>query len=457
MAVLAGNATYAPTGVTTNAQQIVNARILAEIALQFNIGADILGKGNRFVEKFLGAEKMSGDTVMVPVVGGGKVFHKLDLSGEDLSVSRDAVPVSVGPLSTAAAVDQETLTLSIKNPDIMAKRVAQLALEASNMAYKCLRGNALNTTVIATNDIVQNNGFNGRNKIYDIVALSEASKMVGETYGVVHPLVWSKLIAMFQGNYAPNEKEGSALYKNELGELAGIRWTKTQILELITGKDLSSISISLDYTNVFNQGDYDVQAPDGVPSYLTTSDTAPFITIEEEDVDTLFENKTVGALSLPFSITGVYSTDVFGNPTGRLATFHLVATTVAGNKVTKAKLAGPVFFEGPRQNVYSADYSQHKLQSKSLVNVLTANTQYLPPALVWKRDDFLVAVKGLEKFYGMDSMTVPTSYRDKGILPLRGLAWTDPVQASTIFRVDVLLGCAAFLRNSMASVYIQAN
>lgn len=41
---------------TTANQQIVNARIMAEMAVQFNIGADILAKGNRHVESKLGAE-----------------------------------------------------------------------------------------------------------------------------------------------------------------------------------------------------------------------------------------------------------------------------------------------------------------------------------------------------------------------------------------------------------------
>ena len=67
-----------------------------------------------------------------------------------------------------------------------------------------------------------------------------------------------------------------------------------------------------------------------------------------------------------------------------------------------------------------------------------------------------MAVKGLEKFYGMDSLTVPTQYRDKGILPLRGTAWTDPEKAATIFRVDVLLGMAAYTRTSMCAIYIAA-
>ena len=48
-------------------QQVVNARLMSEVAIQFNIGADIFGKGNRVVESKLGSENMSGDTVMVPV------------------------------------------------------------------------------------------------------------------------------------------------------------------------------------------------------------------------------------------------------------------------------------------------------------------------------------------------------------------------------------------------------
>ena len=174
-------------GITASNQNIVNARIMAEMAMEFNIGADILGKGNRHIEKYLGAEKMSGDTVMVPITGGGEVYDHLDLSSEDLSVQRDAVPVTVSPLCTAAAVDQETLTLSIKNPEILAKRVANLAMHANDMAYKCLVNNSLNSVVISNLDIVgsagqpSGAGYNGRSKLYDLKAIVEGSKMGGET------------------------------------------------------------------------------------------------------------------------------------------------------------------------------------------------------------------------------------------------------------------------------------
>jgi hypothetical protein len=448
-------------GVTASNQNIVNARIMAEMAMEFNIGADILGKGNRHIEKHLGAEKMSGDTVMVPITGGGEVYEELDLSDKDLSVQRDAVPVSVGPLCTAAAVDQETLTLSIKNPEILAKRVANLAMRANDKAYLCLMNNALNSVVINNLDIIgsadqpSGAGYKGRSKLYDLKAIVEGSKMGGETYGVIHPLTWAKLVAMFQGNYAPNTKEGSDLYRNELGELLGIKWTKGQYLDVTVAKDQGVTITGVSYATMFPPATADnktfgvvdnfgmqAHAPYAVGSYFN-----PVIT---GGVGQLAD----GEISQPFTIDGLYSTDVFGNSTGRLATLRV--KNVNGT----LQFVGPVFFEGPRQNVTSADYDKDThvyTPTGTVTGILTAGKSYLPPAVVWKRDDFLVAVKGLEKFYGCDSLTVPTQYREKGILPLRGLCWTDPVKASTIFRVDVLLGMAAFLRTSMAAAYIEAN
>ena len=448
---------------TTANQQIVNARILTEMAVQFNIGADILGKGNRHVESKLGAENMSGDTVMVPIVDGGRVFDQLDLSGEDLSVKRDAVPVTVRPLATAASISQEDLTLSIKNPEVMGKRVANMALEASNRAVRCLRANALNASVISTTDITNNGGLAGRNKLYDLIALCEASKLAGETYGVVHPLVWAKLIAMFQGNYSPNDKIGNDLYKNELGELGGLRWSKTQLLKIITGMTISE-TIVLDFQPT--QVGYDVQAPNAVPTTVRGFSA----TIANPGNFFPATGNKVGDLSNPFTMADgsanpVNSTDIFGNDTGRAAVFHLVATAVNGSgAVTAATFAAPFFFEGARTNVFCEGYVPYDAATPgttaqltlTATNFLTNGVDYLPPALVWKRDDFLVAVKGLEKYFGCDSLTIPTSYRDRNILPLRGWAWTDPEKAKTLFRVDVLMGMAAYTRTSMNALYIQA-
>ena len=61
--------------------QIVNAELMTELATSFDLGADILRKGNRKVEELLGADKMSGDTVSVTINGTGKVFENtLDIS-----------------------------------------------------------------------------------------------------------------------------------------------------------------------------------------------------------------------------------------------------------------------------------------------------------------------------------------------------------------------------------------
>lgn len=458
--------------MATPTQNIVTARIMTELAVQFNIGADIFGKGNRHVESQLGAEKMSGDTVMVPICDGGTTYHNLDISNEDLSVKRDAVPVRVAPFTTACELSQDELTLSAKEPEFLAKRVANLALDVQTQTVKCLAANALNGSVISTADITGNNAFAGRNKIYDLVGLCDASKFAGKTNGVVHPMVYSKLLAMFQGQYAPNEKRGNGLYENELGPLGGIDWSKTQLLNTITGVATitGDTTIAFDFSAAMamyyvNAQPRDINAPMQVPSVI------PYGTVSNITAANYFPATgcKVGDLSQPFMLKDsnneyVCSTDILGNSTGRPAIFHLRATAVSGGAVTAAVLAAPVFFEGARQNVYHSTYTPYDpstasggtitgLESEPL---LTAGKTYLPPALVWKQDDFLVAAKGLSPFIGSDSLTIPTRFKDKGYLPLRGWCFTLPLKATTVFRVDVLAGMAAYTRTSMNSLYIEA-
>lgn len=460
-------------------QQVVNARLMAEVAIQFNIGADIFGKGNRTIESKLGSENMSGDTVMVPVYGGGETYRNLDLTKvnpEDLAVKRDAVPVRVGPYTTAATVTQEDLTLSLKSPEFLAKRVAQMALDVQMDAVKCIERGSLNSTVINQSDIISAGGeecsFAARNKVYDLFALCEASKFAGDVYGVIHPMVWSKLIAIFQGKYAPNPRVGEDMYKNELGELAGIKWSKTELLKTIAAKDITGDSaIGFDFGTLFasyadaSNAAQNIEAPMSVPGVmLFPAGTG----ITAANYFPATGNK-VGDLSQPFYLKDgndefVVSTDIFGNPTGRPATFRLRATAVNSGAVTGAVLAAPFFFEGPRQNVYHSAYKPYdagtptsgQITGLSAVNVLTAGKNYLQPALVWKKDDFLIAAKGLEKYYGADSLTVPTRYSDKGYLPIRGWCFTLPMKAQTVFRTDVLLGMEPFLRVSMNALYIEA-
>lgn len=460
-------------------QQVVNARLMAEVAIQFNIGADIFGKGNRTIESKLGSENMSGDTVMVPVYGGGETYRNLDLTKvnpEDLAVKRDAVPVRVGPYTTAATVTQEDLTLSLKSPEFLAKRVAQMALDVQMDAVKCLERGSLNSTVINQADIISAGGeecsFAARNKVYDLFALCEASKFAGDVYGVIHPMVWAKLIAVFQGKYAPNPRIGEEMYKNELGELAGIKWSKSELLKTIAAKDITGDSaIGFDFSALFasyadaSNAAQNIEAPMSVPGVMLFP-AGTGITATNYFPAT---GNNVGDLSQPFYLKDtndefVVSTDIFGNPTGRPATFRLRATAVNNGAVTGAVLAASFFFEGPRQNVYHSAYKPYdagtptsgQITGLSAVNVLTAGKNYLQPALVWKKDDFLIAAKGLEKYYGSDSLTVPTRYSDKGYLPIRGWCFTLPMKAQTVFRTDVLLGMEPFLRVSMNALYIEA-
>ena len=460
-------------------QQVVNARLMAEVAIQFNIGADIFGKGNRTIESKLGSENMSGDTVMVPVYGGGETYRNLDLTKvnpEDLAVKRDAVPVRVGPYTTAATVTQEDLTLSLKSPEFLAKRVAQMALDVQMDAVKCLERGSINSTVINQSDIVSAAGeecsFAARNKVYDLFALCEASKFAGDAYGVIHPMVWSKLIAIFQGKYAPNPRIGEDMYKNELGELAGIKWSQTELLTTIAAKDITCDSaIRFDFNALFasyadaSGAAQNVEAPMSVPGVMLFP-AGTGITVA--NYFPAAGNK-VGDLSQPFYLKDgdgefVVSTDIFGYPTGRPATFRLRATAVNSGAVTAAVLAAPFFFEGPRQNVYHSAYKPYdagtptsgQITGLSAVNVLTAGKNYLQPAIVWKKDDFLIAAKGIEKYYGSDSLTVPTRYADKGYLPIRGWCFTLPMKSQTVFRTDVLLGMEPFLRVSMNALYIEA-
>lgn len=454
---------------TNAAQNIVNARVMTELAVQFNVGADIFGKGNRRVESKLGAQDMTGDTVMVPIYDGGQVYDHLDLSSEDLSVKRDAVPVRVSPLCTAAQLSQEDLTLSVKEPEFMVKRVANLALTAQTRAVRCLESNALNGTVIENTDT----DLVKRNKLYDLIGLCDASKLDGETHGVVHPMVWSKLISLFQNTYGPNNGVGGDLYKNDLGPLAGLNWSKTQLLKRITAVSTigGDTAIAFDFSTAMayyynSNGDpQNINAPMNVPGVVPY---ASITGITAADYFPALGNK-VGNLSQPFYLkdsNGEYvcSTDALGNSTGTPAMFHLRATGVTAGAVTAAVLAAPVFFEGARQNVFHSTYTPYDggagtggtITGLAAEAVLTGGNIYLPPALVWKNDDFLVAAKGLEKYFGADSLTIPTRYRDKGYLPFRGWAWTNPAKSATIFRVDVLIGCAAYTRTSMNALYIQA-
>jgi hypothetical protein len=397
---------------------IVNAKIMAQYGVAFNIGADILNKGNRAIDKHLGAEQKSGDTVYVPIMDAGRVFNTLDLSGKDLSVTRDEVPVTVRPLSVGATITQEELTLSIDNPELMTKRVAKQANEANLMAFKTLVESS--QAFVAPSKQVQDI----KDTAFSAEAYTVASKLGGETYGVTHPMTWNRVVSALSANFAPNNTLGQKLYENELGDFMGFKWSKGSETSTVLGQDPVLGNVTL---------------VDGSDNFTYTTDSGIPVA-----------GRYIGQLTNPFTVQGVYAADALGIPTGFVKTFRARWTG------SQWVLTTPVYFTGAKINAYSANFNPATGTNPAAVSTgaLTNGTTYLSPAVIWKEIDFLVAVKGLEKFAGCDSFTIPTAYKEQGILPLRGTYWTDPIKASSIFRVDVLLGMAMYQGVSNASIYI---
>lgn len=400
---------------------LVTAKLMAEIAVDFNIGADLVSKGNRAIEKYLGAEQASGDTVYVPIMDSGKVYKNMDLTGIDLAVKRDAVPVTVNSYTAAANVSHEDFTLSINNPELMTKRVAKLANEANLDAYRTLQRGSTAFVVPATKTTEEI-----RMAAFDAEAFTVGSKLGGSTFGVSHPTTHNRIVTSLQANFGGNQNLGKDLYRNELGDFMGFSWSKGSDQNTITAVDSDWGDITLtDGSDVF-----------------TFDGTGPTTTV-------------VGAVSQPFNVAGVYAADALGIATGRLATFYAVYDG------SDWKLTYPADFTGARQANWTATINDAGAVVPTTVvgagiDQLNTGTTYLSPSVIWKENDFLVGVKGLEKFHGSDSFTVPTAFRERGILPLRGTAWTDPLKGVSLFRVDLLLGFALYQRVSVSSIWIPA-
>lgn len=422
-------------------QQIVTQRLLADIALEFNLGCDLFAKSNRVIEKYLGAEKLSGDTVQVPITGGGRTFNTMDLSSfkgtTALKTDRSSVPVRVGPHATAAELTQEEITLFMEHPEALSKRVAQLADEAQTYLYKVLvsGSQAYVAKSTAEQDV--------RTVFFDAEAGTQASKIDGDLIAVTHPTTWNRLVATLQGTFGPNPTIGQSLYKNELGPWAGLKWSKATSQPNILAADNKTVTGEITITSG--------QAYSG----LGAGDIAGFASPKEGDI------------TLPFTIDGVFNCDGLGNNTGELKTFTLVyhdADVMGDGTVAGWYFSVPPCWERGkgRQNCFIEGVSDGDVLPEDGVDdytgtaaaVLTAGVRYFAPAVMYREKDLLVAVKGVASFYGCDSMTIPTSYREKGILPLRGTAWTDAYAAVSLFRVDVLYGANVYNGLSIASVWI---
>lgn len=438
---------------------VVNQTLMAELAYEFNLGADILSKGNRKVEKLLSADKCSGDTVNVDIMDNGIVYDNLDISNlkGKLAVRRGMVPVRVTPVGTAAEASAEQLTLAIKNPQIMAKRVANLQDEVNKRAFFSLvsGSQAFVAEAGATREeTYENYGL----AMYDADAHTTASKFSGETYGIAHPQSWNRLTKSMSKDFGANNKIGNSIYKNELGPLLGHSWTKGMVNGRITGVAQGFAQFAIG-TNGFDVG--------GVSATVGGS----------------YDGEISQPVTLSFNGHAVQAVDALGKPTGENKTVYFRWS--AAEQVWH--LAQPIFFEGPRKNAHQQDYEGYlatylasnpvqmnmtydpnEANSNRAMNlgtlggsfpvvpadVLTENQVYLQPLVMWKEPDFLIAVKGIQKQAGPESYTIPTEFSEKGILPLRGSMFTDPWTDITLFRADALMGFGLYQGVSVSSIYL---
>lgn len=459
---------------------IVNATLMAEYAVQFNLGADILSKGSRKVESMLGADRMSGDTVNVTIMDSGKVFDKLDLTAEKgkLGVQRSSVPVRVRPITVAAEASVKQLTLEIKNPQIMAKRVANMQDEVNTRSFNALLG--------GSQPYVAQDGLFGpardeayRLAAFDAEAHTTGSKFAASTFGIVHPQTWNRMVPSLMGNYGANQKIGTNLFENELGDFLGFRWTKGMNFTRIKGD--TSITIAI------------VGAFDKNSGRLATGGA----TITDGNGNAVSGKYDGEVFPLPVSVTWTLDgtdvtdstcVDALGKTIGIEKKFFL-----AWDEADQSwNFAQPQFFEGPRKNIDNPVYNaalETLLQNapaltgdtisaydrpqngntvvggqyvtavvKSVAcDVLTDGVTYLAPAVMWKEPDFLIAVKGLEKSPTGDSFTIPTEFSEKGILPLRGTYFGDDYASVNLFRVDALFGFNMYQGVSAASVFLPLN
>lgn len=469
--------------------QIVNQQLMANLAVEFNVGVDILSKGNRTIESKLGAANMSGDTVSVTIMDSGKVFrNSLDLAGlrGTLGVKRGAVPLKVAPIGIAAEASEGELALAIEKPAVMAKRVANLQDEVNKMAYRGILG--------TTQPYVCQAGLTGdakdrayRETCFDAEAHIQTSKLGGNIFGLAHPQTWNRVVPTLHANFGANPKVGSDLYKNELGDFMGYRFTKGVDTMRVTAQatNIASVTVKLD-------GELSV----------ALANIAGYTGSEEGEIFPMPVFLTDDTAAADGNKHPVQCVDALGKPTGiQKAVFfkwHFTSWSMVPGEgwVGTAgawELAQPIFVAGPRKNAHSTAYEEYVASGTrgldrhgfiqpdyewyakqewnrtpdgtqdpvgdgvltfTCSDVLTAGKTYLAPMVMYHESDFLIAVKGLEKMSTADSFTIPTEFKDKGIIPWRGTFWEDPYTSLGLFRVDGLMGFGMYQGVSGASIYL---
>ena len=440
---------------------VVNQTLMAEMAVEYALGTDILSKGERKIEDKLAASKASGDTVNVDITDSGIVYDNLDITSlrDKLAVRRAMVPVTVKPIGTAAEATSEQLTLAIKDRQIMAKRIANLQDETNRRAFTGLLSGAQVFVADPGNNptkALREDAYSLA--LYDADAHTSSSKFAGDTMAITHAQTWNRLCQAMGQTFGANGKIGNSIYENKLGPLLGHDWSKSGLTGTITGVEQGIAQF------VIGGNGFDLA---GVGA--TVSGT--------------YEGELSQPTYLKFDNEYVQTVDALGKPTGQRKTVFF--RWDSAHRVWH--LANPVFFEGPRKNAHLAAYEAWVAQYASNIasfgmtynpndpelgnlagsqlqgggvpvtteDVLAVGAIYAQPAIMWKKPDFLVAVKGLKPQASGESYTVPVEFSERGVLPLRGHMWTDSYTDKTLFRADALMGFGLYQGVSVTATYIR--
>lgn len=461
----------------SNDNPVISAEVLSKYAISFQIGADIMKLANRKFEKDFSADNMIGDNTSYFVMSdGGEVLENgLDLTAGASSraathVDGDAnlrrvkgKTVTLKSLTMRYTMNQEDLDLLIKEEEYGSKMTAR--------AVELVNARAYNTILGGCNAIVANKGANATATAQNILqafidaqAYLEASKMEGQLCGMAS--LWNDK-AISQAYALSGISNGGSIFKAsqatglDAGKgFLGFSWAKAT-----AGQNTKIVGLN----------------------YGTAKTVSAFTSHLEDDGSIVVTGCTLsdaqsgwaanGHVDSPFTISGIECVDELGNSTGVLKTFTGTATSTtaitfdvplrfnigsydASGNVTSRNvdpLANGTLPTGVTVGSNGALTIADSGAAVDVRGVLTASSSYYKPCLLWKKEEFLAAFKGLMPMKGADSKTIPSRFGgEKGVLPWRGTAWTDEEASVHKVRFDVYYGFGILKGIGMQAIYIEA-
>lgn len=452
---------------------VISADVLVRYGIKFALGADIMKLGNRQFEKEFSPENMTGtENVYFTMTDGGQLLENgLDLNAGNArsatSVSGDAnlrrvkkKTVKLDSITMYYKMNQEDLDLLIKEEEYGSKMTARAVERVNEKAFNTIKGGA--------NAIVANAGDTDAATAQHIVdafmkaqAYLEASKMDGQLCGMAS--VWNDLAI-------------SAAYAKSGITNGGSIFKASQATGLDAGKGFLGFS----WAKATAGQNTRITALD----YGTNKTVSAFTSHLEEDGSVVVTGCTLsaaqtswaaqGRVDSPFTIAGIYCVDELGQSTGVLKTFTGVATSTtaitfdvplrfnvgsydAAGTPTSANIDPLANGTMPTGVAVGANGSITVTTAPDVRGVLTKGKTYYQPCLVWKKDEFLVAAKGLMPMCGVDSKTIPSNFGgEKGILPWRGTAWAVPEESVHKVRFDAYIGFGILKGIGIQAIYIEA-